>query len=225
MREYIRNILAQSGSLTAEQILLHIAAAAALGCVIYVSYWYTHSGTAYSRKFNVSLVTLTILTGVVMTVIGNNVALSLGMVGALSIIRFRTAIKDSRDTTYIFWAIVVGICCGVGDYLVAVIGSAAVFVVLLVLGKVRSENRFLLILRVAEADADAAQKEVEEFYSGKAMLRAKNATHESTEYIFEMTRSMYERCRKDGEDIIARLKKLPGMEYVNVVAQSDEITG
>ena len=67
-----------------------------------------------------------------MTVIGNNIALSLGMVGALSIVRFRTAIKDSRDTTYIFWTIIVGICCGVGDYVVACVGSGVVFLVLLV---------------------------------------------------------------------------------------------
>ena len=73
----------------------------------------SHRGTIYSKKFNVSLVVLTVLTSMVMTVIGNNVALSLGMVGALSIVRFRTAIKDSRDTVYIFWTIIVGICCGV----------------------------------------------------------------------------------------------------------------
>ena len=64
---------------------------------------------------------LTVITTTVMIVIGNNIALSLGMVGALSIVRFRTAIKDSRDTVYIFWAIVVGICCGAGDYVVAAV--------------------------------------------------------------------------------------------------------
>ena len=63
-----------------------------------------------------------------MNVIGNNIALSLGMVGALSIVRFRTAIKDPRDTAYIFWGIAVGICCGVSDYLVAGLGSALIFV-------------------------------------------------------------------------------------------------
>lgn len=69
---------------------------------------------------------MTVLTTTVMTVIGNNIALSLGMVGALSIVRFRTAIKDSRDTVYIFWTVIVGICCGVGDYLVASAGSVLV---------------------------------------------------------------------------------------------------
>ena len=76
----------------------------------------------------------------VMTVIGNNIALSLGMVGALSIIRFRTSIKDSRDTVYIFWTIIIGICCGVGDFIVAAAGSSTVFLVLLLFGRVKKEN-------------------------------------------------------------------------------------
>ena len=147
MRDYLYSLLRDSGTLSTEDILLHILASAVISIAIYVSYWYTHSGTFYSKKFNVSLMTLTVLTGTVMTVIGNNIALSLGMVGALSIVRFRTAIKDSRDTTYIFWAIIVGICCGVGDYLVAAVGTVVVFILLLFLGRVRNENRVLLILR------------------------------------------------------------------------------
>ncbi len=114
MKDLLRNSLEQSGNLSFQDMILHILVAALLSVVIYVSYAYTHSGTAYSKKFNVSLMTLTVLTATVMTVIGNNVALSLGMVGALSVVRFRTAIKDSRDTVYIFWTIVVGICCGSG---------------------------------------------------------------------------------------------------------------
>ena len=123
MKKYLYSVLEGSGTLTTEEIVLHIAAAVLLGLVIYLSYYMTHAGGVYSKKFNVSLLTLTVLTATVMTVIGNNIALSLGMVGALSIVRFRTAIKDSRDTTYIFWTIIVGICCGVGDYLVASLKS------------------------------------------------------------------------------------------------------
>ena len=89
MKELLLNIMEQSGSLSVEEIVLHIAVSALLSLAIFLSYRYTHSGTAYSRKFNVSLVTLTVLTATVMTVIGNNIALSLGMVGALSIVRFR----------------------------------------------------------------------------------------------------------------------------------------
>ena len=130
MREKIYSLFTNPSDMTWQQILMNISAAAVLGIFIFVSYSISHRGTIYSKKFNASLVILTVLTGTVMTVIGNNIALSLGMVGALSIVRFRTAIKDSRDTVYIFWAIIIGICCGVGDYLVASIGSAITFFVI-----------------------------------------------------------------------------------------------
>ena len=107
MRQQILNLFTTPRDMSWEDILLNIVLAAVLGFFIFLSYAISHRGTIYSRKFNASLVILAVLTGTVMTVIGNNIALSLGMVGALSIVRFRTAIKDSRDTVYIFWSIIV----------------------------------------------------------------------------------------------------------------------
>lgn len=225
MKEYLRTLLAESGTLTTQDIILHIVASAIIGGMIYLSYWYTHAGTTYSKKFNVSLVTLTILTGTVMTVIGNNVALSLGMVGALSIVRFRTAIKDSRDTTYIFWSIVVGICCGVGDYLVASVGTIAVFLVLFFLGRVRNENRLLLIIRGSKSKCLEMEGIVFDFFDGKALLKVKNTTAQMSELIYEMPRRVYQVTYRKNQDITEKLYSLGGVEYVNIVTQSDEITG
>lgn len=225
MKDIILDVLEQSGTLSMQAIALHIIVAACLGVVIYISYWYTHTGTAYSKKFNVSLITLTILTATVMTVIGNNIALSLGMVGALSIVRFRTAIKDSRDTTYIFWTIIVGICCGVGDYVVASIGSCVVFVVLLLFGRVRNENRILLIVRGALHHERDIEGIVFEYFDRKALLRVKNTTPESIEMIFEMDRKAYQSSYKQELGIIEKLYTLQHIEYVNIVTQSDEISG
>lgn len=115
-----------------------------------------------------SLVALTVLTTVVMTAIGNNVALSLGMVGALSIVRFRTAIKDSRDTIYIFWAIVAGLSCGVGDYITAGLGSAGVFLILLILGRIKNENRMMLIIRGARNTDERIMSAVTTYFNGQA---------------------------------------------------------
>ena len=134
MKNEILSMFQTSGHLTAQEVTVNIVMSAVLGFFIFLSYAISHRGTIYSKKFNASLVVLTVLTGTVMTVIGNNIALSLGMVGALSIVRFRTAIKDSRDSIYIFWTIIVGICCGVGDYMVAAIGSTVTFAVILILG-------------------------------------------------------------------------------------------
>ena len=147
MRVYLYQLLETTGGdLSGEVIVLRLAVSVIIAAFIFLSYRLSHSGSVYSAKFNVSLAALTIITTTVMIVIGNNIALSLGMVGALSIVRFRTAIKDSRDTVYIFWAIVVGICCGAGDYITASMGSAFVFIVLLLFGRIRNDNRALLIL-------------------------------------------------------------------------------
>lgn len=225
MREYLYQILEGSGNLTTEDIVIRMIASAVFGLVVYVSYWYTHVGTTYSKKFNVSLLSLTIMTGAVMTVIGNNVALSLGMVGALSIVRFRTAVKDTRDTTYIFWAIIIGICCGVGDYMVAGIGSAVVFIVLLLLGRVRNESRMLLIIRAANKRELDLEGVVSRYYDQKAMLKVKNTTPDSVELIYELTRKTYMDSYKNEKDITDHLYSLGNVEYVNIVTQSDEISG
>lgn len=163
MNQYLNSIMQQVEMLNITEITYQLVVAALLGFAIYLSYYLTHTGTIYSKKFNVSLVALTVLTALVMTAIGNNVALSLGMVGALSIVRFRTAIKDSRDTIYIFWAVVVGLSCGVRDYVTAGLGSAIVFVVLLVLGRVKNDNRMLLVVRGARSTTDRIMSVVTNF--------------------------------------------------------------
>ena len=225
MREYLLNLLDQGKSLSVEEICVYIAMAAVLGLVIYLSYWITHAGTIYSRKFNVSLIMLTVLTCTVMLVIGNNVALSLGMVGALSLVRYRTAIKDSRDTAYIFWAIIAGICCGAGDYLIAAIGSAVVFVILLLLGRIRSDTRRLLIIRGARNTERSIEAVVFEFFSGKANLRDKNTTNDWVEFTYELTSRQTDAAAKSGKFITERLYQIENIEYVNLVSQSDEISG
>lgn len=224
MREKIYSLFTNPSDMTWEQILMNISAAAALGFFIFISYCISHRGTIYSKKFNASLVILTVLTGTVMTVIGNNIALSLGMVGALSIVRFRTAIKDSRDTVYIFWAIIVGICCGVGDYRVAAIGSVLVFAVILILGCIKSDNRMLLIVRAARSRQPMIKSQVYQLFHGKAILRVENTTEDTVELIFELTREMLRKAEKTQEDIPGSLYRLQEVEYVNIVMQNDEIS-
>lgn len=225
MKNTILDILEQSGSLTTNQILLNLGVATFIGTCIYFSYYISHMGTIYNKKFNVSLVMLTILTSMVMTVIGNNVALSLGMVGALSIVRFRTAIKDSRDTAYIFWTIIVGICCGVGDYFVAGIGSAIVFAIMLFFGLVKNDNRILLVIRGSRNDDLKIEGVVFNYYSHKAILKVKNTTSATVEYIYELTKKAYNKQLAKEESITDALYKIKNVEYVNIVVQNDEISG
>lgn len=224
MRQKIYGLFTNPGEMTWESILLNISAAAILGFFIFISYFISHRGTIYSKKFNATLVILTVLTGTVMTVIGNNIALSLGMVGALSIVRFRTAIKDSRDTVYIFWAIIVGICCGVGDFLVASLGSAVVFVVILVLGCIKNDNRILVIVRAERGSNPMIKSVVYKLFNGKANLRVENTTEKTVELIYEITQKMLKTAEKKEPNITDCIYKIGNVEYVNIVMQNDEIS-
>lgn len=225
MRSQIFNLIKDQPTLSWEQIVANILVSGILGFLIFISYMISHRGTIYSKKFNVSLVVLTVLTSMVMTVIGNNVALSLGMVGALSIVRFRTAIKDSRDTVYIFWTIIVGICCGVGDFIVAGIGSAFVFILFLILGAIKNNNRMLVIIRGNRNKEAQIQAIMFKFFGAKAVLRVKNSTTESIEFIYEITAKMLTLAeRKNNIGICDEIYKIDNIEYVNTVMQNDEIS-
>lgn len=223
MKEDLFQIFEQTNNLSLEDIIMQIVVASLLGFVIFISYALSHWGTIYSKKFNTSLIILTILTTTVMTVIGNNIALSLGMVGALSIVRFRTAIKDSRDTVYIFWAIIIGICCGVGNYLIAAIGSSAVFIILLILGRIRNDNRILLIIKAARNMDMKIESAVFGYFNKQVHLRVKNTTEESVEFIYELSKSVMDKSVKNERNITDVIYDIGSIEYCNMVTQNDEI--
>jgi hypothetical protein len=225
MRESIIDFFGKQNNLTWEQILINILFSAFIGVLIYFSYYLSHRGTIYSKKFNLSLIVLTVLTGTVMTVIGNNLALSLGMVGALSIVRFRTAIKDARDTMYIFWAIIVGICCGVSDFLVAGIGSAIVFAILLIFGSIKNDKRMLLIIRADRDLQEPIQAAVFNMFERRAIMRVRNTTKNNVEMIYEISSEILRRAELGKHSVCDKIYELGNVEYVNIVMQNDEISG
>lgn len=224
MRQELLELFGSSNDLPVQTIAARLAMACVLACFISLSYRLSHDGSIYSKKFNVSLAALTVVTTTVMIVIGNNLAMSLGMVGALSIVRFRTAIKDSRDTVYIFWTIVAGICCGAGDFMAAALGSAFTFALLLLLGRVRSDRRVLLIIRgsrMAEARIEAL---IFQYFSRKAALRVKNTTADTVEFIFELNQKYLDKKRGTRKEITDEIYALGGIEYFNIVMQNDDIS-
>lgn len=224
MKDIINDLIRSQSELSWQQIAGNIIVAAVMGFLIYISYYISHRGTIYSKKFNASLVILTVLTGTVMTVIGNNIALSLGMVGALSIVRFRTAVKDTRDTVYIFWTIIAGICCGVGDYIVAAIGSGVVFFLLLFLGLIKSDNRMLLIIRASRNTESRVQAVVFKLFNRKAIMRVKNTTEETVEFIYEITAKALSKAERAGSGVSDAIYAVGNVEYVNIVMQNDEVS-
>lgn len=226
MKEQLYELFAQSmiAGPSVEDLVLRIGVSIVLGLAIFLSYWISHSGTIYSQKFNVNLVVLTVLTASVMSVISNNIALSLGMVGALSIVRFRTALKDPRDTTYVFWAIICGICAGVGQFVAAGVGTAAVFVVYLLLGRIRNDVRTLVVIRAARNATLAVEGVVFDYFGERAQARVKNTTPDSVELIYEVRRGDLDRAQQlKARPLVDALYDAGGVSYVNIVAQSDEI--
>ena len=230
MKKELFELFGSPNDLSAEVILARLSMATVIGLFIFLSYRLSHDGSIYSKKFNVSLVTLTIITTTVMIVIGNNLAMSLGMVGALSIVRFRTAIKDSRDAVYIFWTIVAGICCGAGDYVVAAMGSAFIFTVLLLFGRIRNENRVLMIIRGARVNEGQVEALIFQRFSRKATLRVKNSTetnikmHFNIEFIYELSKKVFDKKQKTDKSIMDEIYAIGNIEYFNVVTQNDDIS-
>lgn len=223
MKKLILDAIEASGDLSAEAIILRLCAAVVIASFIFLSYRLSHDGSIYSNKFNVSLVVLTLITTTVMIVIGNHIALSLGMVGALSIVRFRTAVKDTRDTIYIFWCITVGICCGAGDYVVAACGSALIFLVLLLFGRVKNDNRMLIIIRTVRVNEEKVEALMFQYFSGKAQMRVKNTTETSIEFIYELSKKVMEKTKFKDKSITSAVYEIGNIEYCNIVMQNDEI--
>ena len=222
MKETLYKYLATSSeNVTVFNILEVMVISLILSMVIFLTYKITFSGVMYNRKFNISLVMLTLVTTMVMFVIGSDIALSLGMVGALSIVRFRTAIKDPRDTVYIFWSIGVGLSVGTGNYIVASIGSVFLLGVLSIFSfsGIGKEDRYILIIRGNREKEEEIMRCVFNSFKG-SKLRAKNSIGNSMEIIYQIK-------IKNNEDknIISNLYSIDGVNAVNIVAQNGETIG
>lgn len=206
-------------------LLLNVIMAIAMSLVVFLAYRITYRGVAFSKKFMISLGMMCIVTTIIMNVISNNVALSLGLVGALSIIRFRTAVKDVRDATYIFWCIGIGICCGVSMYAQAAIGTAAIFLFLIAWGQTRSDGKFLLVVKSnaeAQGNVEAA---VKGYFNKHAHMRARNSRHDQVDFIYELGhRDVIKAQDRHSISIAETLLKLEGVMSADLVQQNDDIS-
>ncbi|MCI6714597.1 MAG: DUF4956 domain-containing protein [Lachnospiraceae bacterium] len=224
MKEFLYNsLMTTSGALTLTDVVINFLAACIISILIYTSYRISHSGAVYSQRFNVSLVMLVLVTTLVMNVIGNNIALSLGMVGALSIVRFRTAIKDPRDTAYIFWSIAVGICCGVSDYLIAGIGTFIIFMFLILFGFVKDNERILVVMKLDTGAMETVESMMTSLFQGKAVLRVQNVEADRVEMIYEISEVLLKKAEKVNGNCVKQISGTEGIHSVSLVRQDDEI--
>lgn len=225
MRAYILENLTNTQSLDLAVILLNNTVSFVMAFFIMFTYKLSYTGTAYSRRFNVAIGSITIITTMIMSIISNNVALSLGMVGALSIIRFRTAVKDVRDATYIFWAIAAGIGCGVSQYALIAIGSVFLLVFLQLTGKGFSSYRQMLVVQGESKALSRIEAAVSDFFDGKVKASMRNMTEESCELVYSIPEGMLEKASKKNQmDITEALIRISGVRRVNLVEQKDELS-
>lgn len=217
MRQQILNLFTTPRDMSWEDILLNIVLAAVLGFFIFLSYAISHRGTIYSRKFNASLVILAVLTGTVMTVIGNNIALSLGMVGALSIARFRTAIKEPVEIVFLFWSLAVGIVIGAGMIPLAVIGSAIIGVILLLFANRKIHNNpYILVMNCTDENAEKAVLDILGKDTEHYIVKSKTITTAGIELTAEL------RTKDASTSFVNLISRLPGVGNATLVSYNGE---
>ncbi len=201
-------------SFSLADIVISLAAAFFIGLFIFYVYQKTYSGVLYSRSFNVSLVAILLVTTLVICGVTSNVVLSLGMVGALSIVRFRTAVKDPMDLVFLFWAIAEGILCGAALLPLALLGCPVIGIFLLVFAnRQQRDNPYLIIIRLEDMEREG---EVAAFLRNQVkrmLLKSKTVTGGAgTELIYEIR-------PVDGDSrFVNTISKMEGVESAVMVS-------
>ncbi|MDT8862073.1 DUF4956 domain-containing protein [Alkalihalobacillus sp. MEB130] len=169
------SILERTTTFSLVDSVIGLVVAFIVGLFIYFVYKKTFSGVIYSHTFNISLIVMSMATALIIMGIASNVLLSLGMVGALSIVRFRTPIKDPMDLVYLFWAIIAGILCGAGFIPLVIVGSLLIGLVLIIfINRITVENPYLLVVKYQDNAIETALEHVIARNSKKHSLKSKS---------------------------------------------------
>ena len=197
--------------------LIAMATALVIGMFIFVVYKKTFNSVMYSTGFAMTLVGMTMVTTLVILAVTSNVVLSLGMVGALSIVRFRAAIKEPMEIVYLFWAVAAGIVIGAGMLPLAVIGSAIIGVILILFANKKvHENPYLLILNCQDETAEQAAIALVKDAVKKYAVKSKTVNIQGIEFTAEIR-------MKDGETaFVNRLNEIVGVENATLVSYNGE---
>ncbi|MFO8000088.1 MAG: DUF4956 domain-containing protein [Marinilabilia sp.] len=214
-------------NITAADVFANVFVAMLCGFIIALLYKYTYKGLNYSSAFTISLVMLTMITAIVIMVIGNNLARAFGMVGAMSIIRFRTAVKDASDIMFIFFALSIGLAAGVKLYSIAFLGTFMVGGVYLIISRfpffLSGKREFLMHI-----NADASQTQDNPF-AGLLSSYCRNHKLVNVRTIGDeengesMEYSYYINLKKEqkGNELVSKLKKIKGVQHVNLFFDED----
>lgn len=202
-------------SLTIDRVILSLTVSFLVGLFLYYVYRKTFSGAVYNRSFNISLVLTALIVTLVILPISSNLALSLGMVGALSIVRFRTAVKDPKDIVFMFWAIAIGIICGAGLYMVAIVGSPIIGLFLFLLSRVslHTTEPYLLAVHYSQEAESTVQEALP-----KHKLRSRTVNQEGVELMVEVRMGAKETSGVD------RLLKIKGVRDASLLSYNGDVS-
>ena len=206
-----------SGTLNPIRVVLTLLIALGVGGFLFLIYKKTFMGVVYSRSFNISLILLTMVSALVLMLISSNLTLSLGMVGARSIVRCRTAIKDPIDTVFMFWAVGEGLALGAGFVDVGLIGALVIGVIMLVIGSARSNGTqpYLLILHYDERASQQIKSLVKQL--PKAHVKSKTVQRDNMELTIEL------RVHESETDFVDKFLRVPGVYDATLVAHQGDL--
>ena len=201
-------------------MVLALVLAFGVGLFIFFVYKKTYAGVMYSSSFGVTLVALTMITTLVILAVTSNIVLSLGMVGALSIVRFRTAIKEPMDIAFLFWSIAVGIVLAAGLIPLAVFGTVIIGIILLVFANQKDNtNPYIVVLSLDGNDAEKAATEFLAQNTKKCIVKSKTARKDNVEINLEV------RLNNDNTDFINTLAIMPGVQNAVLVSYNGDYMG
>lgn len=214
------SFLENVNSVSILDMAIALALAFGLGLFIFLVYKKTFAGVMYSSSFGVTLIALTMITTVVILAVTSNVVLSLGMVGALSIVRFRTAIKEPLDIAFLFWSIAVGIVLAAGMIPLAVIGSIVIGVIMLVFVNKKSHtNPYIVVISCDGHESEKRAKEYLESQVQRCVVKSKTAQKGSIELNVEI------RLKDDNTDFVNVLSDIQGVRSAVLVSYNGEYMG
>jgi uncharacterized membrane protein YhiD involved in acid resistance len=207
-----------------QSTILTLLLAFVLGQVIAWIYAWTHSGLSYSRSYTQSLVLMTIVVSLVMLVIGDSIVTAFGLLGALALIRFRNVLKDTRDTVFVFMSLVVGMSVGTQRYQLAIVGTVALFLVVLYLNRTSfgTLGRYDGYLTVRVTSASKGQSESTQLLNRfcravKQISTRQSGEEESAEFVFQVGL----RDRERSHELLRELRNLEGVTHASLVMRSE----
>lgn len=207
-------------SVSVLDMVLALVLAFGIGLFIFLVYKKTFSGVMYSSSFGITLVALTMITTLVILAVTSNVVLSLGMVGALSIVRFRTAIKEPLDIAFLFWAIAVGIVLAAGMIPLAVFGSVAIGIMFLVFANKKSHvNPHIVVINCVDHESERKAKDFMDTQVEKCVVKSKTAAKGAIELNMEI------RMKDDNTDFVNVLSEMNGITSAVLVSYNGDYMG